>query len=146
MLTTPMQRTISVFIVAMATLFVGCSGRDGAEVYPVSGTVSFNGEPVKLGDIVFEPETTGLAADGGQIVDGKYQCQAKAGRLKVRITASREIPGKSTVGAMGEKLGQREEYIPAQFNSNTELIAEVDESPDNKIDFDLKAEGGANSK
>ena len=122
------------------TFLTGCAN-SGPATYPVTGTVTFDGQPVQAGDITFESDSGDVSTDAGKIVNGKYECKVKPGRKKVKITASREIPGKSTKGAMGETLTERKEYIPENYNSKTELTAEVDEAPDNKIDFDLKAEG-----
>lgn len=133
-----MLRTFLVIAVGLLPLLSGCSGKDGTETYAVSGTVTFNGQPIKTGDIVFEPESSEVPPDAGQIVDGKYKCKAKAGRMKVRISATREIPGKTTKGAMGEDLVVKEEYIPAKYNTATELTAEIDAADENTVNFELK--------
>ena len=133
-----MLRTLVIGLIGLAPLLTGCSGKDGTETYPVSGTVSFNGQPVKVGDIVFEPESSEMSPDGGQIIDGKYNCKAKVGRMKVRISATREIPGKTTKGAMGEDIVEKEEYIPAKYNTATELTAEIDAADENTVNFELK--------
>lgn len=132
-----MLRTVSLVLVGCVTCLMGCAN-SGPETYSVTGTVTFNGQPIPTGDITFESDSGDASADAGRIVDGKYECKARPGRKKVKITASREKPGKTTKGAMGETIAEREEYIPLNYNSETELTAEIDQSNDNKIHFELK--------
>lgn len=120
-----MTRLIPLMVIAIG-FAAGCgSGSNAPPTYAVTGTVTFDGAPLKSGDIRFEPETPGEAPDAGTIADGKFSIRAKAGKKKVRITASREIPGTKTKGAMGEDLAQQEQYIPDRYNANTELTETV---------------------
>ena len=71
-------------------LLAGCgSGR-----IPISGDVTFNGEPILTGTITFEPADDKGVATGGKIVSGKYALVGDAapqpGKKKVRIVASRK--------------------------------------------------------
>lgn len=136
-----MLRMVSVGLVGLLSLVAGCGSGGGPATYAASGTVKFDGQPLKTGDIQFEPETPGLAPDAGQIVNGSYSLKVKAGKKKVKITAAREIPGKSTKGAMGEDIIAKEDFIPANYNSQTELTAEVKASGSNTFNFDLKGTG-----
>ncbi len=142
-----MRRMVSISFVGLLTMIVGCpAGSGGPATYSVSGTVKFDGQPVKTGDIQFEPETPGQAPDAGQIVNGSYTLKAKAGKKKVKITASRDIPGKTTKGAMGEDIVAKEDFIPANYNSKTELTAEVKASGTNSFNFELKGTGAPAAK
>lgn len=142
-----MLRLVPMGLIGLLSLIVGCSsGSNGPTTYSVSGTVKFDGQPLKTGDILFEPETPGLAPDAGQIANGSYALKAKAGKMKVKITASREIPGKVTKGAMGEDIVAKEDFIPANYNSQTELSAEVKPSGSNTFNFDLQGTGAGAAK
>ena len=142
-----MLRMVSISLVGLLSLTAGCgSGGNGPATFSVSGTVKFDGQPIKTGDIQFEPETPGLAPDAGQIVNGSYSLKAKAGKKKVKIMASREIPGKTTKGAMGEDIVAKEDFIPETYNSKTELTAEVKASGGNSFNFDLKGTGAPAAK
>lgn len=65
--------------VAVASAVCGCGGDAGPDRYDVSGTVTFNGQPVPAGHIIFEPDTS--ADNSGpqgaaDIRDGKYDTGA----------------------------------------------------------------------
>src|SRR5207248_8852791 len=111
----------------------GC-GDSGPKMYPVSGTVTFDDQPIPEGDIVFLPEEKQFGPDAGKIKDGKYAFRAKGGKKKVQIQASRLIPGKK--GPMGEPA--REDYIPPRYNTKTELTADVG-SGTSEFNFNLKS-------
>jgi hypothetical protein len=112
----------------------GC-GRPGPARYKVAGTVQWKGEPVEKGDIIFEPLEAETHPAAAKIVGGKYELRLGAGKMKVQIFASRELPGKINKDMNAPVL---EHYIPPQFNRQTTLEAEVMPNDDNKLSFDLK--------
>ncbi|MDB5385017.1 MAG: hypothetical protein JWM11_663 [Planctomycetaceae bacterium] len=128
----------------LLTCFVlGCgSGSDAPPTFSVSGTITFDGQPVKSGEITFESDEKGVAPDAGPITDGKFSLKAKEGKKLVKIRAMREVPGKATKGAMGEDISAKEQYIPARYNEKTELVESV-EAVSNSFDFTLKGDGAA---
>ncbi len=130
-----MKLRFSVCVLSCASFLVGC-GPSGPEVYSVKGEVKYNSEPLATGDIIFEPTDSEGAASGGSIIQGKYSIKALPGKYKVKINASREIPGKMIPGPSGGQIPAREDYIPAKFNTKTELTAEVDAEPENTINFE----------
>jgi hypothetical protein len=74
-------------------LLVGCSKQTGPPRYSVSGTVTFRGEPVPLGTIAFEPDTSrGNRGPAGyaDIVAGRFQTHlgAVGGPHIVRINGA----------------------------------------------------------
>jgi hypothetical protein len=74
-------------------LLVGCSKQTGPPRYSVSGTVTFRGEPVPLGTIAFEPDTSrGNRGPAGyaDIVAGRFQTHlgAVGGPHIVRISGA----------------------------------------------------------
>ena len=67
-------RTLAILLV-MATVLVGCS-RSGVDRVEVSGTVTYKGEPVVAGQVLFEPdpEKANTGPQGyARIKDGKYR-------------------------------------------------------------------------
>jgi len=117
----------------------GCflPGCGGSGPLPVSGTVTLDGQPLPSGDILFEPVDGTTSSDGGTIKDGKFSFTSKPGKMKVKIVALREAPGPPLKGAMGEPLPNTQQYLPAKYNTATELTAEVKKGGDNKFDFAL---------
>jgi hypothetical protein len=114
-----------------ALLLAGCSS-SGPPTYDVSGAVTWNGNPLPQGDILFVPLDGNGVPDAGKIVDGKYGLRVKAGRKKVEIHASRE--GKFDPV---EKARAREAFIPKWYNANSILKAEVKPDGENRFDFPL---------
>lgn len=83
-------------------LAAGCS--DGPKRHSVSGTVTLGGNPVPLGEIIFEPDSSkGTNAPGSvaQIKDGHYVTQSGLGVVSgayiVHITPFDGIPNKSSM-------------------------------------------------
>lgn len=117
---------------------VGCGGGDdGPQMYVVSGTVSMEGSPVETGRILFRTAGAGKAFSA-DINDGAYELEAEAGEMAVEITASRIIPGKfDNSNPDDEPQPVGEMYIPAKYNSKTELKATVNPDGENEVPFNL---------
>lgn len=121
----------SVLLIGVAVVS-GC-GPSGPKTYPVSGTVSFENQPIPDGYISF------IAADGegppggGPIKDGKFSFEATAGKKRVEVNASREEgPVDPAMGAT-----PRKPYIPARYNTETTLEANVTPEGPNTFDYPL---------
>ena len=114
--------------------FIGCD--TGPKFYPVTGSVSYAGQPVADGEIIFADAAGSGASAVGRIEKGRYTLQATAGENQVRITASKET-GRMLEGGMGAKIPERIDLIPAQYNTATTLNRTVDPHA-LTIDFDLK--------
>jgi hypothetical protein len=97
----------------------GC-GPTGPKKVEVSGTVTFDGEPVKKGDINFVPEDSSQGPEGGTIVDGKYRMQAKTGKNRVEIRAVRDSGKKDPMGTGGNLM---EDYIPAKYSGQKSVLS-----------------------
>jgi hypothetical protein len=117
-----------VHLVAASTLLMlsaGCGKAEtGPKLYKVSGAVKYNGDDVQAGSIRITAEDQSHNA-GGTIKDGKYEAMVTAGKKKVEITATRDIPGKFVEPNPGEKVPAREQYIPKKYNTNTTLTADI---------------------
>lgn len=128
----------------LALLLAGCGAGDAGRA-SVSGKVTYDGEPVKQGQIVFEPLGSGRLGIA-QIGDGVFSMPPQQGptpgKYTVRITAERPT-GKTTQALAssggGGSVDVYEQFIPAKFNERSELTTEFDEKSDNVRDFDLKS-------
>src|SRR5687767_2891918 len=109
-----MSKLFAAVLAGLVLAAAGCGG-SGSKVREVTGTVTFDGKEVAEGEIIFSPEDPALSPDSGTIKDGKYTAKVKEGKHKVRINASRAVPGKK--GPMGEDW--IEEYIPEKYNEKT---------------------------
>jgi hypothetical protein len=131
---------------ALASLcFVaGCSrAYDGDRRYPLSGTVSVDGEPMEAGAISFIPGETDQRVSGGPITGGVYSVEeafgANGGPYRVEIHWYRKTGRMLRNPDTGELYEERSEGLPDKYHKDSELT--VDVSPDKtKFDFDLKSE------
>jgi hypothetical protein len=133
---------------------VGCSEDDGVGVrYPVSGTITYKGEPVPRGTVNFLPEAgTEIRPASGEIQpDGSYKLTtqtpgdgAMAGKYKVAISAMEvnEADYKSKTGGTADQVAvakaSRKSLIPVKYSGTmtSGLSAEVSSSQ-RTFDFEL---------
>lgn len=126
----------------VASFILGCSGGQAI----VEGQVTFDGQPVEQGTIVFEPVDGTGAVAGGTIQNGKYRLGAEEqltpGNKLVRIKAMRATGQKIKAGppapddAMVDEVQQ---YIPPHYNEQSTLTAEVAAGKSTK-DFELRSQ------
>ena len=128
-----MLRTYLFAVLGLAV--VGC-GSGGPTKTEVSGKVSLDGKPIAEADILFIPSDKSLGADGGKIVDGGFRFPAKIGPCRVEIRAINVGPDTPTFE--GQPLASN--YLPARYNTDSELVADVVEDGDNKFDFRLTSQ------
>lgn len=55
----------------------GCGGSDGPERYQLTGAVTYQGKPVPVGEVIFQPESGPGAV--AQIQDGRYETVEEMG-------------------------------------------------------------------
>ena len=128
-----------------------CSGRGSSQA--LEGTVTLDGQPLAAGGIDFIPlpGTQGPTA-GGQIVEGSFHIVPKgntmAGTFRVMINASRKSgkqifdPTASAMDpeAMNGMVDEYEQYIPARYNEQSELTAEVTADGQETFEFALSSQ------
>lgn len=136
-------RCLSWSSAALGTLLlVGCGSSSGPEKIVVEGNVTFDGQPIPNGEIMFYPiEGTPGSVAGGPIKDGKYTAKSRGGvpvgRHRVEIRAFR-APSKPQTGPDAVEGGAAEQYLPLQYNAYSELTSVVDASNPTQ-NFDLTA-------
>jgi hypothetical protein len=118
---------------AILLLAFGCDSRPA--MYRVTGSVSFDGQPVENGEIIFVSVEKGTAPDAGRIANGSYDMLVKTGKKRVEIRASRPV-----VGGKPNPMGPvYHDYIPEKYNGRTTLLAEVTPDGENRFDYELKS-------
>lgn len=138
----------------LAVGMIGC-GQEGPPRTVITGTVTYNGEPVETGDIVFTPlaDTEG-ASSSAPIVDGQYRTDPRfavtAGTYNVAIHGYHQKEQTKAEGdaaahqpeGIPDPLGirSREHYIPEKYNTQTELQPLIVSGTEGEIvkDFDLE--------
>ena len=127
--------------IAVMLLFVpGC----GSEPFPraaVKGKVTFDGQPISKGTILFVP--TGGNSEGAasaEILEGNYQLPRRQGPAvgthQVQVLAMRNN-GKIEAGPPhppGTLVEDIQQYIPARYNHQSELKEEL-KPGENTLDF-----------
>jgi hypothetical protein len=128
----------------MLTL-AGCGDSDELPREPVSGTVTLDGKPLASGLITFQPEGTDIATQGGgPIESGEYAIPRDQGLVPGKYTVSITSGGGSetivddTNNMPGMPPVPSQETIPARYNTESELTAEVTAGGANRFPFELK--------
>lgn len=132
-----------VLSVLILFLCAGCGNRK----CPISGEVTFDGQPVETGTITLEPADGQGPTTGGEIRDGKYALLGKAaplpGKKMVRISASRKTGRRIPAGPPATPDVIIEEvvrYIPETYNKRTTLSCDISADGSPQINFDLKSQ------
>jgi hypothetical protein len=125
-------------------LIVGCGESiEFPETFPVSGKVTYKGEPVPKGTITFQPDE-GQAAVGEIQSDGTYKLStfgegdgALPGHHRVFVIANTADPTKIPGSSPGWKPPK--DLVPKKYNKleTSGLQANVEKGP-TEVDFDLK--------
>lgn len=129
-----MQRAAAMMVLCSIGLCgCGAGSTEAPRMHEVSGTVKFEGEPLESGAIILDSATGETIPVQGAINNGEFKFEAPPGPKIVRITASRET---GEVDQYGEKVA--ESFIPARYNSESEMKRDVLEGEENVFEFDLE--------
>lgn len=130
-----------VFVLLSAALVLtGCSeGHKSVKRVTVSGRVTLDSKPLTTGTITFDP-VSGEVPSTLEILDGAYEGRAPAGKNTVRLSAVKKMSMKEKMKMDGPGYDQLVDVnlLPSRYNSESKISREVDESGDNKFNFDLK--------
>jgi hypothetical protein len=102
----------------------------------VTGTVTFQGKPLDQGSIQFYPTEGQSTFSGSSIENGNYRLPPEfglaPGNYTVRINSA-----EGRASPDGLEVTDIKERIPAKYNTETTLSAEVKDGGDNKFDFEI---------
>ena len=121
--------------ISLCSLLLGC-GPSGPETYTATGEVTFDGQPVEEGEIIFRAADGAVGSVEGKILGGRYELETSPGEKRVEITARRTIE-RASAASSGEPAISFQSYIPERYNEKTELSANVTPAGPNKFDFAL---------
>ena len=132
---------VGMFVV-LPSAFVGCGRTSDRQA--LEGAVTLDGAPLAEGSITFRPMpgASGPTA-GGRITEGKFSVSPRqgtfVGAFRVEIIATRKTGRKIIDTMWGEEheVEQTEQFLPARYNRQSELTAEVTEAGPNRFEFDL---------
>lgn len=138
--------------VAICTGVAGCGGNDGPATAPVTGTITYNGEPLANATVAFAPENGGQVAKATTDEQGRYELGtfdlddgALVGAHRVTVVARGPVqplpPGQVPPGTPLELAhNPGKPLIPQKYfmQDTSGLTAEVVAGESNEFDFELR--------
>lgn len=105
-----------------------------------------DGQLLPKGEIIFFPTSAGMQPDAAPINEGKFSFQSLPGKKRVEIRASRlsktkKIPSMDA-GKKITWIATVENYIPARYNTKSELFVEVRANGSQQYNFQLGSKDG----
>jgi hypothetical protein len=130
---------------SLGLLGLGCGDAgDRPELGEVEGTVRLDNQPLKQATVIFQPEK-GRPSRGETDDAGHYELEyrpgvsgAAVGKHRVEISTYREADPNSDDESRRQPAPER---VPAKYNSQTTLEAEVKAGDNEPIDFNLDSQG-----
>jgi hypothetical protein len=134
--------------VAVAAV-VGCGGNGQLKVYPVTGQVLYNGEPLPKVDVAFHPtdpkNVTGYPPHATTDADGKFSLMtyvkddgAPAGEYKVAVAFAVEVAGGDDGADQTKKISFQ---VPEKYHKKETTGLTVTVKPEPNALEPLKLEG-----
>ena len=129
---------VCAFIICCATLS-GCSSEDGPQLYTTTGHVTWQGVPLETGRIVFVQKGSDSRSFSSTIENGDFKIETQGGPMRVEIRASRPVAGKTNddnpppPGQAATEEVAGEMFIPAKYNSQSELEVKVPVEGDSPV-------------
>jgi hypothetical protein len=122
----------------LLVLVFGCSSDTKHGI--VTGMVSFDGQPLKSGNIRFDPADGHSATADAMITDGKFSATVPPGEKRVSITAPKIIGTKKVYETPNSPtVDLTEEMLPKRYNAQSELKVTVKLGNQELPAFDLKS-------
>ncbi len=112
---------------------IGC-GKSGPVRSDVTGSVTLDGQPLEEGEVLFIPADGVGPSDACPIIDGEFNGEVTPGSKRVEINAT-----KDTGKAAPDGLPDYQNLVPAQYNRESKLTAEIGESDGSPMTFELKS-------
>jgi hypothetical protein len=146
------------FTLLLLPIMIGCSNNNPQGRVAIRGEVTFDGQPLEQGDILFTSVTgmTPMVATGSKIKDGKFSLSAEHGLIpdqtySVQFRSIEAIPDseKKTVNPKekdprGKNMGglQTRNILPRKYGAESkETVTATKKSP-NVFKFDLTSDVG----
>ena len=108
-------------LVTACLVLAGCSK---SNMGTVSGRVTVDGEPAKVGAIAFFAVDGRAPTAGAPIVDGQYKAQVKPGLCMVQVRVSKVVGRKKLYDTPTSPVREVwAEVLPPKYNDNTQLQA-----------------------
>jgi hypothetical protein len=125
-------------VVSLSIFLLGCGGGDAGR-YAVTGKVTFQGQPVELGEITFEDPAAGQVNSSPLSSGGSYSLEVPKGDFKVSV-APPLVEMKGTADSPPDMVrNPAVKNIPKKYwvQETSGLSAKVDKNA-KAFDFELK--------
>lgn len=127
-------------------MVAGCGGGnsyDGPKRVPVTGTITFKGEPVSGGMLSLIPENSDLGASGGEIIDGQVNIPEEKGpslgTYRVAVYWHKPTGERKKDPDTGEEVDVVKQVIPQEFNDATTLSTTFSGNPESdKLEINIE--------
>jgi hypothetical protein len=106
---------------------------------PVSGTVTFDGEPIATGSVMFVPHDRAAVPNVLSVTAGHFEGLVSAGEKRVEVRALRPGRGPAATGPGAEDAASLVNYIPAKYNDSSSLGRTVEPPGPHVIDLELSS-------
>jgi hypothetical protein len=128
-------------LAAAGSMAAGCSqSSDELPREAVSGTVTLDGEPLANGSIQFSSDGGAGPGGGSPVKDGQFSIARELGLVPGKYRVAINAAGKrnqTKADEPGKRSGFAPELIPAKYNSQTTLSAEVKKGGSSDLKYDL---------
>jgi hypothetical protein len=128
-------------LVALTLAVVPAGCNHGPAIGTVTGEVTFDGQPVKDGHVLFSPLDGNGQTGGGSIRDGKLLAEkVPVGKMKVELHGIKLTGKKYKAYDTPESPWQNEvaELLPSKYNFTSELTLEVKRGSQD-VKYELKS-------
>jgi hypothetical protein len=113
----------------------GCGQRDAR--IAISGTVLYDGQPVKKGIVTFVPANGKGPTAAATIADGHYSVKLAPGNKVIKIEAFKVVGQRHyNKNPSSPMVDQQEQILPPRYNTKSEITREI-ASTDKTCDFAL---------
>jgi hypothetical protein len=139
--------TYCVLSLALGLAHIGCSrSKDDLPREPVGGTVTIAGTPLPEAAIQFTPtgetKATGVVA---KVEEGKFAIPREEGlvpgtyMVSISHAEQQEVKSKKAAGPLPKNVKLGKEQIPARYNTQSKLTAEIKKGGVSDLSFPLES-------
>ena len=116
-------RVECITLLALMLCLGGCQGNGLTEV---TGTVSYDGQPIKKGNISFWPSDGNGPTAAAIITDGRFAANVAPGKKLVRIEGFKVAGQQHYMNDPGAPLVDvQTQFLPECYNAKTEITCEI---------------------
>jgi hypothetical protein len=125
-------------VITVSLLAAGC-GPAAVQTGMVSGTVTLDGNPMPEGDVFFKGPDSKMGTFS--VVNGQFSGECQPGSYRVEIMAYRnEAPPADPTGYVPPTESvSKVNFLPAAFNTDSTMTAEVKAGENNEFKFEVKS-------